>query len=133
MDDDYFIQNNQEILFMKVHPLKIHECSSIKYEYSLLNYYVKFTLPISQFHFAKWSRLLFGYFAKSTLPGFLSSLCQITWSTVINSQLHVAKSTLPRYQFHINKAILPNCEVQIHFVNCPNEPPHKKYLGCPMP
>jgi hypothetical protein len=69
MDDDYFIQNIKEIFIHENSWMITHECSSIKYEYHLLNYYVKFTLPISQFHFAKWSRLLFDYFAESTLPG----------------------------------------------------------------
>ncbi len=105
-----------------------HECSSIKYEYHLLNYYVKFTLPISQptlpngpsYYLTILQNPLYRV-VKFTLPNrIVNSSQQSSTCCQIN---------MPRYQFHINKAILPNCEVQIHFVNCPNEPPHKKISG----
>jgi hypothetical protein len=52
MDDFYFIQNIQEILVMKVHQLKIHECSSIKYEYCVQLlcqvHFTYFPIPLCQ-------------------------------------------------------------------------------------
>jgi hypothetical protein len=107
-----------------------HGCSSIKYEYSLLNYFVRSlyllpnsTLPNIEVQVTIW------LFCKIDFSWLSNPLCQITESTVPNCQVHGAKSAFPSYQFHTTKVILPNCQVQICFVNCPQ---HKKFLGYPM-
>jgi hypothetical protein len=107
-----------------------HECSSIKYEYFLLNYFVNSlyllpnsTLPTGEVQVIIW------LLCKINFSWLSSPLCQITTSTLLNCQVHVVKSTFPSYQFHTTKATLPNCQVQICFVNYPQ---HKTLLGCLM-
>jgi len=97
-----------------------HKCSSIKYEYILLNYFVtslyllpNSTLPNGEVQVTIW------LFCEIEFAGLSNPLCQITESTVPNCRIHVAKSAFPSYQFHTTKATLPNCQVQICFVNCP--------------
>jgi hypothetical protein len=87
-----------------------HECSSIKYEYFLLNYFVSSlyllpdsTLPNGEIHVTIW------LFCKIDFSWLSSPLCQVTESTMLNCWVHVAKSTFPSYQFHTTKATLPNC------------------------
>ncbi len=107
-----------------------HECSSIKYEYFLLNYFVSSlyllldsTLPNGEVRVTIW------LFCKIDFSWLSSPLCQVIESTMFNCQIHVAKLAFPSYQFHTTRATLPNCQVQICFVNYPW---HKTFLGCQM-
>jgi len=81
-----------------------HECSSIKYEYILLNYFVSSvyllpnsTLPNGEVQVTIW------LFCKIDFSWLLSPLCEITESTVPNRQVHGGKSAFPSYQFHTTK------------------------------
>jgi hypothetical protein len=98
MDVIYFILN--------IHEMISHECSSIKYKYYLLNYFVKFTLHTSQFHFAKWwSKLLFlqnplFLVVKSTLP---NHRVNSAWLSSPCCQVSIPKLPIPHHQINIAK------------------------------
>ncbi len=84
-----------------------HECSSIKYKYCLLNYFV------SSLHILPNSTLPNGevqvtIFAKSTFPG-----CQVHFAKSQSQQCLIVKSMLPSQHSQATNSTSPNQHCQI--------------------
>jgi hypothetical protein len=70
----------------------------------------RFTLPTSQFHFAKWwsPGYYFGYFVKSTFPG-----CQVHFAKSQSPQCPIVKSMLPSQHSQATNSTPPRHHCQI--------------------